>query len=96
MVARRRGRTEYLSYLQWLLQMPRHGNGPKELQSSPCRLVVGPLHEALSQASVTNRSVYPQELVTAVLKDGAPKGRVVLAVLDFLASCFLVPNIPAT
>ena len=48
--------------------MPHHENGPKKLQSSPARLVIGLLHEALSQESVTNRSLYPQELVTAVSK----------------------------
>lgn len=54
--------------------MPRHGSGPKKLQSSPFRIVVGPLHEALSQESVTNRSVYPQKFVTAVLRNGTPRG----------------------
>ena len=42
---------------------------PKKLQSSPVRLVVGPLRNALLQRSVTKQSLNPQNLVTKTLKD---------------------------
>ena len=41
----------------------------EEAESSPFRLVLGPLRNALLQRSVTNRSLNPQKLVTMTLRD---------------------------
>jgi hypothetical protein len=71
--ARSRGRTERFSYLQWLFLMPRHGNAPKKLQSSPSDSLSARLYEALSHASVTNRSLHPQKLVTMALRNGCSR-----------------------
>ena len=65
-IARRRGRTECLSCLQCLFLMPRHGNGPEKLQSSPCQVVVGtltvrnvsgPCYESICPSSKTRNNI---------------------------------------
>lgn len=71
MVARRRGRTEYLPDLQWVRSMPRHENVRRSCSLLLVTSWSAPSREALSQESVTNRSVHPQKLVTATLRDDA-------------------------